>query len=98
MIITVVFESHILQGDSGGHLGWDDFFCQSTTCPVLLGQMEELAGQLGKIMEHPNQSQPNPIRDHQSLPAVLNSFLKVAILQKMYRRRERPQQQQHCIT
>ena len=53
---------------------------------------------LGKIMEHPNQSQPNPIRDHQSLPAVLNSFLKMAILQKMYRRRERPQQQQHCIT
>ena len=45
-------------------LGWVDFeFCHSTTCLVLLGQMEVWQNwlvQLGKRMKHPNQSQPHP--------------------------------------
>ena len=36
-----------------------DFEC-STVCPILPGKLAEVAEQLGKIVEHPNQSQPNP--------------------------------------
>ena len=47
-----------------GYMGCVDFdFGHYTVCPVLLGQMgiwAVLAVLLGKMMEHPNQSQPNP--------------------------------------
>ena len=51
-------------GMVAGYMGCVDFdFGHYTVCPVLLGQMgiwAVLAVLLGKMMEHPNQSQPNP--------------------------------------
>ena len=51
-----------LQGDSSGRgLGWVDmnFEC-STVCPILPGLMGIWQKRLGKMVEHPNLSQPNP--------------------------------------
>ena len=43
------------------HLGWVAFIFISLPGSAWAdGSLAELAGQLGNLMEHPNQSQPNP--------------------------------------
>ena len=73
-----------LQGDSSDQeLGWMDLiFGCSTTCPILLGLMgiwQKWLASCSKIVEHPNQSQPNPdqqpdLEPDESLHSSLNHF------------------------
>ena len=59
-VLSCVLIELLMQGDSSGReLGFVDLdFEFSTVCPFY-GNLEEAAEQLGKMVEHQNQSQPN---------------------------------------
>ena len=69
-----------------GHLGWVDIdLGHSTVCLLRSsawadGNMAELAVQLGKIVEHLNQSQPNPCDKPPAPPCKEEALLVVTSL------------------
>ena len=61
-----------LQGEDGGWLlGWVDciltFHCLPSPAWAA-GNLAESASLLGNMVEHPNQSQPNPVTNHHPQP------------------------------